>query len=88
MNMRSLINGFNGLNKAKREKREASTSRGYYVTLNIGAFIRKATNNGKDKTMSTYWTYQGSETVPGKYAKNGCTLERGDIPNSFKQNVY
>jgi len=34
------------------------------MTLNVGAFIRKATRNGADKTMSTYWTYKGSLTTP------------------------
>merc|ERR1712135_269614 len=29
------------------------------LTLNVGAFIRKAIRNGRDKTMSTYWSYKG-----------------------------
>jgi len=34
------------------------------LTLNVGAFIRKAIRNGRDKTMSTYWSYKGSLTTP------------------------
>merc|ERR1712025_1508260 len=34
------------------------------LTLNVGAFIRKAIRSGRDKTMSTYWSYKGSLTTP------------------------
>ena len=37
------------------------------LTLNVGAFIRKAIRSGNDKTMSTYWTYKGSLTTPSEY---------------------
>ena len=37
------------------------------LTLNVGAFIRKAIRNGRDKTMSTYWSYKGSLTTPSEY---------------------
>ena len=33
--------------------------------LNVGAFIRKATNKGKGGKLATYWTYNGSFTTPG-----------------------
>ena len=72
------MNGLNEVKEAKKEKREAKMM-GYDLKLNIGAFIRKATNNGEDKTMSTYWTYEGSETAPSKYAKYCFTLGRGDF---------
>merc|ERR1711936_1368216 len=32
--------------------------------LNVGAFIRKATNKGKGGKLATYWTYNGSFTTP------------------------
>ena len=41
------------------------SSDGVPLRLNPGAFIRKATNNGEDKTQSTYFTYSGSLTTPG-----------------------
>ena len=37
------------------------------LTLNVGAFIRKAIRKGQDKTMSTYWSYKGSLTTPSEY---------------------
>lgn len=46
------------------------SSDGMRLRLNPGAFIRKATNNGGDNTLSTYFTYSGSLTTPGKqYAR-------------------
>lgn len=63
VNMRSLMFGMNSL-AAKQKKREAEAGQEQKLTLNVGAFIRKATNRGADKTMSTYWTYKGSLTTP------------------------
>jgi carbonic anhydrase len=63
LNMRSLAYGFSQINAAKIEKRVPKDEE-TKLKLNIGAFIRKATRNGKDKTMSTYWTYKGSLTTP------------------------
>ncbi len=67
MNMRSLMSGMNDL--AANEKKRAAKAQKTKLVLNVGAFIRKATNNGADKTMSTYWTYKGSLTTPGEYSK-------------------
>jgi len=66
LNMRSLIDGFSKIAEAKtsRQKRQLSPAKEHKLKLNIGAFIRKATHNGADKTMSTYWTYKGSLTTP------------------------
>merc|ERR1712080_352949 len=61
--MRSLMYGMNQLS-ANEKKRSAKAGQKQKLTLNVGAFIRKATNNGADKTMSTYWTYKGSLTTP------------------------
>lgn len=63
MNMRSLMFGMNSL-AAQQKKRDAEAGQTQKITLNVGAFIRKATNRGADKTMSTYWTYKGSLTTP------------------------
>ena len=60
--------GMNELS-ANEKKRSAKAGQKLKLTLNVGAFIRKATNNGADKTMSTYWTYKGSLTTPCKYFK-------------------
>lgn len=42
-----------------------SSSEGQKLRWNPGAMIRKATNNGADRTFSTYTTYGGSLTTPG-----------------------
>lgn len=66
LNMRSLMSGMHNLN-AKQKKRDAEPKAREHsskLNLNVGAFLRKATNNGADKTMSTYWTYKGSLTTP------------------------
>ena len=65
VNMRSLHYGLNQMKEAKLKNREAAEEE-VKLKLNIGAFIRKAIRNGRDKTMSTYWTYKGSLTTPGK----------------------
>lgn len=69
MNMRSLMFGMNSL-AAQQKKRDAEAGQTQKLTLNVGAFIRKATNRGADKTMSTYWTYKGSLTTPSEYVKD------------------
>jgi hypothetical protein len=47
---------------AKRAKRDTE---GEKLMWNPGAMLRKATNPGGDKSMSTYFTYHGSLTTPG-----------------------
>ena len=42
------------------------SSEGQKLRWNPGAMIRKATNNGADRTFSTYTTYGGSLTTPGR----------------------
>ena len=64
--MRGLHFAINKLTETKRQKREAREEQ-LTLRLNPGAFVKKALANGKDKTMSTYWTYKGSLTTPGKY---------------------
>jgi len=65
LNMRSLHHGLNKLHKeSKLQKKRAVEGGEAMVKLNVGAFLRKATSNGKDKTMSTYFTYKGSLTTP------------------------
>jgi len=68
LNMRSLSYGFSKLGKLnkqnEKEKREPHSDK-IKLTLNVGAFIRKAVRNGKEKEMSTYWSYKGSLTTPG-----------------------
>merc|ERR1712136_261370 len=69
LNLKSLQYAFDQLkvdentNESHRVKR-ASMKR-MKLTLNVGAFIRKAIRSGFDKTMSTYWSYKGSLTTPG-----------------------
>jgi len=67
LNVRSMAYGFSKLAQMKEEaaleKREPHTD-SIKLTLNLGAFIRKAIRNGADKTMSTYWSYKGSLTTP------------------------
>ena len=59
ISMRNLDNALKQFTRADgKTKRQAMWS--VVVNLNIGAFIRKATRNGGDKTMSTYFTYNGS----------------------------
>ena len=78
LNMRQLRYGFSQLkgNENAIETREPHMKK-IKLTLNIGAFIRKVIRNGKDKTMSTYWTYKGSMTTPCKYSivYNICRFE-------------
>ena len=64
LNMRQLRYGFSQLkaNEDSIETREPHMKK-IKLTLNIGAFIRKAIRNGR--SMSTYWTYKGSCTTPG-----------------------
>jgi len=66
MNMKSLAKGFKRLARMadNKDKKRANSDGETVLSLNVGAFIRKATNNGADKTMSTYWTYKGSLTTP------------------------
>ena len=66
VNMRSLHYGLTQIKDEGIENR-AATKEAVKLNLNPGAFIRKAIRNGGDKTMSTYWTYRGSLTSPGKY---------------------
>ena len=74
LNLKSLQYAFDQLkvdddaketHRVKRQN-EPSTKR-MKLTLNVGAFIRKAIRSGRDKTMSTYWTYKGSLTTPSEY---------------------
>ena len=72
LNLKSLHYAFDQLkvdentNESNRVKRTPSTKR-MMLTLNVGAFIRKAIRSGQDKTMSTYWSYKGSLTTPSEY---------------------
>jgi carbonic anhydrase len=69
LNLKSLQYAFDQLKvdenaeETHRIKRDPHMKR-MKLTLNVGAFIRKAIRNGRDKTMSTYWTYKGSLTTP------------------------
>merc|ERR1711962_311854 len=75
LNIKSLQYAFSQLKESESETQETrievrSTPKYPHMkkiklTLNVGAFIRKAIRNGADKTMSTYWTYKGSLTTPG-----------------------
>ena len=70
LNMRNIqyaFSQFKEMDNAKQKREPFNNSmRKIKMTLNVGAFIRKATRNGADKTMSTYWTYKGSLTTPCK----------------------
>ena len=66
LNMRSLHYGLHQMMEAKLKEREIAAVK-VKLKLNPGAFIKKAIRNGRDKTMSTYWTYKGSLTAPSKY---------------------
>ena len=68
VNMRSLHYGLTQIKEDRIENR-APTKKTIKLKLNPGAFIRKSIRNGGDKTMSTYWTYRGSLTTPGKYIR-------------------
>ena len=75
MNMRNLQYGFDQLrgpseNQANEIGRfsERQTRTQVKLSLNVGAFIRKATNKGKRNTIAKYWTYKGSLTYPGKFS--------------------
>ena len=71
LNLKSLQYAFDQLkvdenaNESHRVKRQSMKR--FKLTLNVGAFIRKAIRSGRDKTMSTYWTYKGSLTTPSEY---------------------
>merc|ERR1719356_851775 len=67
LNIKSLQYAFSQLKDSEAETKEtrAPHMKRIKMTLNVGAFIRKAIRNGADKTMSTYWTYKGSLTTPG-----------------------
>merc|ERR1712133_305339 len=73
LNLKSLQYAFDQLKvdenaeEADRVKRSVTRKphmKRMKLTLNVGAFIRKAIRNGRDKTMSTYWSYKGSLTTP------------------------
>ena len=58
----SMQNLEEGLKQFSKENRRAKRDVGdwhVHVRLNVGAFLRKSTRNGGDKTMSTYFTYKG-----------------------------
>jgi len=65
LNIRQLQYGFSQLkaNENAIETRKPHMKK-IKLTLNIGAFIRKVIRNGRNKEMSTYWTYMGSMTTP------------------------
>jgi len=68
LNLKSLEYAFNQL-KVEEDAKEThrvkrQSMKRIKLTLNVGAFIRKAIRSGRDKTMSTYWTYKGSLTTP------------------------
>ena len=75
MNMRNLQYGFDQL-RGPSEKQaneverfpEIRATKQVKLSLNVGAFIRKATNKGKKNTIAKYWTYKGSMTYPGKFS--------------------
>merc|ERR1711962_1402609 len=67
LDIKSLQYAFSQLKESESETKEtrAPHMKRIKMTLNVGAFIRKAIRNGADKTMSTYWSYMGSLTTPG-----------------------
>ena len=66
-NMRNFNIALKKMQASGKNKRDACPADGSAkLSFNPGAFIRKVTANGADKTMSTYWTYKGSLTTPGK----------------------
>ena len=75
LNIRQLQYGFSQLkaNENAIETRKPHMKK-IKLTLNIGAFIRKVIRNGRNKEMSTYWTYMGSMTTPCEYHRvcNNC----------------
>ena len=93
LNVRSLSYGFSklGLSNNDVETRTPHTD-SIKLTLNIGAFIRKAVRNGADKTMSTYWSYKGSLTTPGKIkhhlSNSKCTLLLKTIFKELNINLF
>lgn len=65
-NMRNFNVALKKMQASGKNKRDACPADGAAkLSFNPGAFIRKVTANGGDKTMSTYWTYKGSLTTPG-----------------------
>lgn len=69
MNMRMLKYGFDQLKESEdsdvKERRSShQPEKIVRLWLNVGAFIRKATNKGKGGKLATYWTYNGSFTTP------------------------
>ena len=75
LNIKSLQYAFSQLKESEGETKETRVPhmKRIKMTLNVGAFIRKAIRNGADKTMSTYWSYKGSLTTPCKYYYQGLT---------------
>ena len=75
MNMRNLQYGFDQLrgpsekqaNEVERFLEQRATNQ-VKLSLNVGAFIRKALNKGKKNNIAKYWTYKGSMTYPGKFS--------------------
>jgi len=66
LNIKSLQYAFSQLMESEAETKETRVPHMKRIPMRLapGAFIRKATRNGADKTMSTYWTYMGSLTTP------------------------
>jgi len=72
INMRNLQYGFDQLrgpsekqtNEVERFPEVRATNQ-VKLSLNVGAFIRKALNKGKRNNIAKYWTYKGSMTYPG-----------------------
>ena len=65
MNMRKLQYGFEQLREDGDSSVEERGSKQVKLSLNVGAFIRKAINKGRGNRIATYWTYKGSLTYPG-----------------------
>jgi len=64
MNMRNLQYGFEQLGLSGDSSVDKRATTEVRLPLNIGAFIRKATNKGASNKVAKYWTYQGSLTYP------------------------
>jgi len=68
LNIRSMLYSISQLQESEARNGTIETRTPHMkrvkMTLNVGAFIRKAIRDGADKTMSTYWTYKGSLTTP------------------------
>ena len=59
ISMRNLEEGLKQFSKENRRAKRDVGDWHVHVRLNVGAFLRKSTRNGGDKTMSTYFTYNG-----------------------------